>query len=311
MKTLDQIEPRKEVNATNTPGDANALFNINSPGSYYLSGNITGVNGKSGIIINADDVTLDLNGFQLKGVGTGVGIWIVSAGARRNIAIRNGTIRDWSSVGVDGTTALYSHFENLRLYKNGVGGLVAGAGSRVRGCIASYNAYIGILLTSNSSDGEVASGGVIEDCVATGNQVDGILASNGTALSKCTANSNSVAGFSAGDENTLTDCTARLNLGSGISAGLHNTVTNCTSVFNSADGINAGEGTTLTNCTATGNGGQYGIFADDGSTITNCTARANTSVAATSSGIHAEPAVDHQRLHVDEAIRTPTPPPVP
>src|SRR4051812_44068330 len=74
MKTLDQVEPRREVNATNTPGNATNLFIISAPGSYYLSGNITGVAGKSGILISADSVTLDLNGFALIGGGSGAGI---------------------------------------------------------------------------------------------------------------------------------------------------------------------------------------------------------------------------------------------
>ena len=33
MKTLDQIEPRTPIDATHTPGDANALFNITQSGS--------------------------------------------------------------------------------------------------------------------------------------------------------------------------------------------------------------------------------------------------------------------------------------
>src|SRR3954454_2802503 len=68
MKTLDQVEPRKEVNATNTPPTAFSIFTISAPGSNYLSGNITGVSGKFGILIEVDDVELDLNGFSLTGV---------------------------------------------------------------------------------------------------------------------------------------------------------------------------------------------------------------------------------------------------
>jgi len=59
MKTLDQVEARQIVNATNTPGDGTNQFIISAPGSYYLTGNITGVSAKNGIVINADDVTLD------------------------------------------------------------------------------------------------------------------------------------------------------------------------------------------------------------------------------------------------------------
>ena len=62
MKTLDQVEARTIINAANTPGDANNTFIISQAGSYYLTGNITGESGKNGISIQAEDVTLDLNG---------------------------------------------------------------------------------------------------------------------------------------------------------------------------------------------------------------------------------------------------------
>lgn len=49
MRTLDQVEPRIIVNTANTPGDASNQFIITAPGSYYLTGNITGEAGKHGI----------------------------------------------------------------------------------------------------------------------------------------------------------------------------------------------------------------------------------------------------------------------
>src|SRR3569833_2813795 len=61
MKTLDQLEARTIVNAANTPGDAANTFIISAPGSYYLTGNLTGASGKHGSSIQADHVTLDLN----------------------------------------------------------------------------------------------------------------------------------------------------------------------------------------------------------------------------------------------------------
>src|SRR5438309_7234897 len=60
MKTLAQIEPRVAIGSI--------PFNITAPGSYYLTTNLTGVAAKSGILIAADDVTLDLNGFALVGI---------------------------------------------------------------------------------------------------------------------------------------------------------------------------------------------------------------------------------------------------
>jgi len=50
-KTLTEVEPRTAINTTNTPGDADSLFKITQPGSYYLTGNITGVAAKHGIEI--------------------------------------------------------------------------------------------------------------------------------------------------------------------------------------------------------------------------------------------------------------------
>src|SRR3989304_4869431 len=55
---------RTPIGANTTPGDADSLFMITQPGSYYLTGNIIGVSGKFGIEINASGVTLDLMGFD-------------------------------------------------------------------------------------------------------------------------------------------------------------------------------------------------------------------------------------------------------
>ena len=99
MKTLDEVEPRIAINATNTPGDASNTFIISQPGSYYMIGDITGEIGKNGIRISAAGVTLDLMGFTLDGVAgslDGVNVSVF----RENIVIRNGHIRDWGASGI-------------------------------------------------------------------------------------------------------------------------------------------------------------------------------------------------------------------
>jgi len=58
MKTLNQIEPRTPISSL--------PFVISSPGSYYLTTNLSGT---SGITISSGNVTLDLNGFTLQGLG--------------------------------------------------------------------------------------------------------------------------------------------------------------------------------------------------------------------------------------------------
>ncbi len=64
MKSLDHIEAR-------TP-TSSAPFTITVAGSYYLTGNVVANASDAGIVIAADDVTADLNGFALAGGGAGV-----------------------------------------------------------------------------------------------------------------------------------------------------------------------------------------------------------------------------------------------
>ena len=50
-KTLQQVEPRTPVNADTTPGDASSLYIISSPGSYYLTSNLSVSDVRNGITI--------------------------------------------------------------------------------------------------------------------------------------------------------------------------------------------------------------------------------------------------------------------
>ena len=81
---------------------------ITESGSYRLTGDlfVSGTN-TSVVVITADDVSLDLNGFTVKclffgtpcaGNGTGVGI---DASSQSNVTIRNGTVRDMAAAAID------------------------------------------------------------------------------------------------------------------------------------------------------------------------------------------------------------------
>jgi len=98
-KTLTEVEPRIAVNADNTPGDADSLFKITQPGSYYLTGNVTGQSGMHGIQLEADGVTLDLGGFTLLGVAGSLD-GINMPAFRENVVIRNGHLRNWGESGI-------------------------------------------------------------------------------------------------------------------------------------------------------------------------------------------------------------------
>ena len=89
MKTLDDVEPRIPIAGSDT---AVGTFVISRSGSYYLTGDRLCTN--TGIQINADNVTLDLMGYSLKGPDA-AGTYGIYTSGRKNVEIRNGTIRDF------------------------------------------------------------------------------------------------------------------------------------------------------------------------------------------------------------------------
>lgn len=88
MKSLAQVEPRTPISPT-----AGFPLTLNQPGSYYLTGNIN-VSGGNVIVIAADDITLDLNGFAISSTAPfASGSAITLAGGRSRVAISNGLVR--------------------------------------------------------------------------------------------------------------------------------------------------------------------------------------------------------------------------
>src|SRR5450432_1854521 len=94
MKSLDQVQPRTLI-----PGGTVA-YTISSEGSYYLSGNLVVASGPGAIIVASNNVTIDLQGFELVGSGAGAGIFL--NGGVSNVTIRNGTIRNFAGDGING-----------------------------------------------------------------------------------------------------------------------------------------------------------------------------------------------------------------
>jgi len=102
MKSLDQIEARTPVNTLT--GNNTALYAITNSGSYYLTAPVFGgSNVKIGIFINANDVTLDLNGFSVaytNNASVSAYPAIEIATSRTNITILNGNLAGFAS-GID------------------------------------------------------------------------------------------------------------------------------------------------------------------------------------------------------------------
>ncbi|MEO1511754.1 MAG: hypothetical protein AAFU70_06760, partial [Planctomycetota bacterium] len=96
---LSQIDGRTPLSAENTPGDADSVFRIIRPGSYYLTGDVTVPSGRRGIEIAADEVSVDLNGYTLRGQAGNLGG--INSFSSEETRVANGNIVDMEDSGVD------------------------------------------------------------------------------------------------------------------------------------------------------------------------------------------------------------------
>ncbi len=292
-KTLTEIEPRIAINSTNTPGDADSLFKITQPGSYYLTANITGVVGKRGIEITASGVTLDLNGFHLIGVaGSLQGVQGIApppppiSFPPLEIVIRNGQVRGWGNHGIDvigdvidvtsksnaGTGIVATTIINCRSLGNSGDGIV---GTTVKGSQSSSNTQSGIVC---------GAGGFVIECEARANLQDGISGGDNCQLTHSVAVGNNSAGIRLGLGAVITACTASANAATGIVAQ-SGSIAGCLASNNPVTGIELLGSGTVTSCTALGNGtGISALSFLESFTIVDCTSNSNTNIGINCSG---------------------------
>ena len=243
MKTLDEVEARIPVQSLS--GSGTALYTISQSGSYYLTGNITGVIDKHGIEITASDVTVDLNGYALIGPGNAVGTigdGIYTTGLQ--VTVSNGSVSNWRSNGI----------------------YLFGQSSQVRNVKSTNNGGDGISVRYNST---------VTDCIAVDNNGKGIAANDYSLVSKCAANENGNAGIYSGMNSVISYSTAYGNGNAGIIADDGSTVIGCTANYNNSQGIDAGTGCAVIDCIASGNSNNDGIEVDAVSTVKGCTANNN------------------------------------
>lgn len=212
QKTLQEMEPRTIINATNTPGDASSVFIITQPGSYYLTGDVKPTGGKNAILVNADHVTIDLNGYTLDGSldTTGFRAGITNSAPRRNLVLRNGTIRNFRGYGMIGTFNT-SSFENLAFIDSLGGQLEIGQsdGCTVRnvrakaatgetGIQVGDNATIEFCTVEGGHVGITATTGVIRGCSVVNPTGSGIFMFSGIVESCHVEGANSTSSISNG-----------------------------------------------------------------------------------------------------------------
>jgi parallel beta-helix repeat protein len=266
---------------------------INAPGSYKLAQNITMPAGcaKDGIAVNAFNVTLDLQGFEVVGV-TGA-LSGINAN-QSNLTVRNGTIRDWPANAILGIWG--SVIDDVRATRNGTNGIGLGDRSRVTNCLVEdsaggygisvgHDSVVDSCIIRGSGGTELIAGdrALIEECTANGLTTagaqtggDGIQLGNDGILSRCTATDNGGNEILGGMGVILEDCVADggSGAGSGIQVGERSVVRGCSSSANETNGIEAGPYSLIESCIAFANG-EDGVSLTGHSTVRECSATEN------------------------------------
>ena len=263
MKTLDEVEPRKPI------GQADIPLTITESGSYYLTCDVNSAG--TAITVEANNVTIDLMGYQLIGPGSGTNYGIHITG-QTNVEIRNGTIRQFGSRGIyeDNPNSGKRHrVIGIRAMSTGswAGIQLRGSAHLVKECTAANNGSYGIY-TDNTS--------TVTGNIAHSNQIQGIYAGSGSIVTGNIAFGNiQNGGIYTGQGCTVTGNTAISNP-YGIVAGPQSTVSGNSVYNNQKTGLYCNGSCTITGNTAGYNNrnnsaGEAGIWVD-----TDCLLKSNT-----------------------------------
>ncbi len=165
------------------PGDTGGLpITITQPGSYQLTSNLVSSSTTINVIeINADNVTLDLNGFSIIGPRTctgdnatlactnaGMTAHAITASGRKNITVKNGVTKGFDTgVNLQSTASRGNVVSHIRSSENEFG--IVLLNGMVSDCVANRNLDTGI---SNA----IFSNTLVKDSFAIGNQTRSIIA---------------------------------------------------------------------------------------------------------------------------------------
>ena len=305
-KTLQQVEPRGDINAINPLGAFDHPIFV--AGSYYLTDNINSSSTYQ-IGVLTDNIVIDLNGFTIDGQDAAAACILVNFPGG-SVTIRNGTLVGSKALAIEvsnpNTTRVV--LEDVTV-KECVGGVQLGFGGSMLRCLVSgitgnTPAIVGasdVTVRETSVAGINAVGMNLGDRAtvqhvrvrSTGGV--GILAGTEARIEGATVTDAGDSAIFTGDRANVRDVVV-LNPGDrGVSVGARSTVTNAvvdganaTGILTgagsriegsvaencSADGITAGSDNVIVNCIARGNGDD-GIESSGSSVIENCVANFN------------------------------------
>jgi hypothetical protein len=209
-------------------------YEIKTPGSYYLGGNLSYAGPSDGITISRNDVTLDLMGFSLNYTGTDYPSGIYMAG-RTNVEIRNGTVSGWGCGIFESDYGLAHRVINVRAVGNTRGIWLIGTGHLVTGCEATSSGQNNAIY--------ISSGGMVTGCTMR------FINGGGLEVGRGITSGNVVIGTYIASTGIYSAGTGSVVRGNEVSGG--------------TTGISCGSGTTIIGNTVNTSSGSTGLSLSD------------------------------------------------
>ncbi|MDI6782930.1 MAG: right-handed parallel beta-helix repeat-containing protein [bacterium] len=238
-------------------------FTISQSGSYIVVKDLTTAQDLNAITVNTSNVTIDLNGHTLYGAGTTVGSngYGIYANNRDNIAVFNGTIRDFRESGI------YLHGSNNQVtricaYGNRNDGMYLRQNSLALNNIVYQNGATGISITFG---GNISGNSVYE------NGTDGIIGNYGCTITNNSLYNNGGSGITCFESGVITNNSCYWNGEDGVRAGDSSTVIGNSCRYNRKTGITVSTGCTITDNSVNSN------YRDGIYVYSSCLVRENTS----------------------------------
>jgi hypothetical protein len=165
---------------------------ITHPGLYRVTQDLSCRSCLQCLLIDASNVTIDLQGHNITGDGvtTGTGIAVPRNASVTNIEVRNGTVASFV-VGINLEGATKARVERMRVVNNKTMRILAGGQSAVVSNMAARNGRTGIMVGI-----DIASGGsLVVDNVATENGGTGIVVDMGSVVRNNVVSFNGLTGM--------------------------------------------------------------------------------------------------------------------
>jgi hypothetical protein len=198
------IDGVNEINATSIAAAGGYPYVIPAPGSYVLTGDLAPPPGIGALVLAAENVTIDLNGFTITSPGAGGAIGIDSAGFA-GLVVRNGTVQGFGGPAI--VAGFGSKVIETKLTMNG-DGVIGGNGCLIVMNTIRDNADDGVdsinckiennIIEGHGGTGIVGGGHVIVNNRVSGNPGGGILTAGGSKIQENVITMNGAFGISDG-----------------------------------------------------------------------------------------------------------------